>query len=165
LSIESFGVGSKIKIPGETAYSPNVYDFGSTTYEFMVKDLRKKNEAKYTKNGMLRMLERDATVKTRPQRWQDQKTRFDLIVTYERRVFDIVVADIESRATVDMRPCHVINIDTTDNHAEAANGARLTDELVSRLLASPDWEEAITKHLDDYESKHNKIVLHTVLFY
>lgn len=40
---------------------------------------------------MLAMLERDKKVKTKPERWQDEKSHFDLVITYESRVFDVVV--------------------------------------------------------------------------
>ena len=41
---------------------------------------------------MLRMIERDAKVKTAPERWQDeQSVAFQLVVTFDRRVFESVV--------------------------------------------------------------------------
>lgn len=46
---------------------------------------------RYTANGMLGMLERDAKVKRAPERFQLQDRVFDIIFTYERHVFDTVV--------------------------------------------------------------------------
>ncbi len=41
---------------------------------------------------MLRMIERDAKVKAAPERWQDElSVAFQLVVTFDRRVFESVV--------------------------------------------------------------------------
>ena len=50
LCVRSFGVGQHVKLPGASANSPNVYDFG-TTYEHIYKDLKQKDQALYTRNG------------------------------------------------------------------------------------------------------------------
>ena len=42
ISLHSYGVGGKVRLPGETAHTPNVYDFG-TPYTTMIADLRSKN--------------------------------------------------------------------------------------------------------------------------
>lgn len=193
---------------------------------------------RYTKNGMLQMLDRDRQLKLAPERWQDHYDRyandgankrskklngasgsgsaasadaaadddddspplpahFDLIITYEQRVYDIVQADVEARshsAQSRNQPAHLLNIDTTDNHAEAAVSAALTLELVrsiyeaqrkARGLAAdaddadadgddPDadvdadaasWQDSIDDIIDEFETKHSKEVAHTVLFY
>ncbi len=45
----------------------------------------------YTQNGLLGMLERNMKMKPRPERFQASTERFDLIVTVEERVFDLVL--------------------------------------------------------------------------
>ncbi len=45
----------------------------------------------YRQNGLLGMLERNVRIKTAPERWQEQKNTFDVIVTFEERVFDHVL--------------------------------------------------------------------------
>lgn len=162
--VRSYGAGSKIRIPGESEWKPNIYDFG-TTYAYILADLVKKNQARYTKNGMLAMVERDRKVKDRPERWQDEKAQFDLVITYEQRVFDIVVADLSSRGGVELRPVHVVNIGTTDTHAEAKTGAALTYDLVKMLYDSSDWESEISSILDRFETRAGKPILHTLVFY
>lgn len=162
--VRSYGAGSKIRIPGESEWKPNIYDFG-TTYASILADLIRKNQARYSKNGMISMVERDAKVKERPERWQDEKAQFDLVIAYEQRVFDIVVADLSSRGGVDLRPVHVVNIGTTDTHAEAKTGAALTHDLVQMLYDSPDWESEISSIIDRFEMRAGKPILHTLLFY
>jgi RNA polymerase II subunit A C-terminal domain phosphatase SSU72 len=118
-------------------------------------------------------------------------SHFDLVITYEKRVFDIVISDIETRsqsAQTSNRPVHIINLDTTDNHAEAAVSAALTVELVESIYAVADraktagesnqgeeendedvdgqgWEDLIDDIIDAYSKKHNREILHSVLFY
>lgn len=169
---------------------------------------------------MLQMLDRDRQLKDAPERWQDHYERyqndshhkkrqpasgvetddstpkpshFDIVITFENRVFEIVQADIEARAANPAlsrnMPTHLINIDTTDNHAEAAVSANLTLELVEAIYkyakttdddegdddnddndadadaADEDWVDKIDEIIDEFEQKHSKEVRHTVLFY
>jgi RNA polymerase II subunit A C-terminal domain phosphatase SSU72 len=163
--VSSFGAGSKVRLPGEAIDKPNVYDFG-TPYDHILADLKRKNARRYTKNGMIQMVDRDRKVKKAPERWQDSVDQhFDLVVTYEKRVYDIVVADLEQRETEESRPAHVVNLDTPDNHAEAKTASELTLKLVDKVYASEDWEDEMTNILDDYEAKYDRPVLMTVMFY
>jgi hypothetical protein len=71
--VQSFGVGSRVKLPGASRTDPNVYQFGVATYEDIYKDLAAKDEALYTRNGLLQMLQRNMAIKRAPQRWQDHR--------------------------------------------------------------------------------------------
>lgn len=57
----------------------------------------------YTQNGILHMLDRNKRIKPRPERFQNCKDLFDLILTCEERVYDQVV---EGEPT-DPMPPHV----------------------------------------------------------
>ena len=72
MQVCSYGVGQRVKLPGPALDEPIVYDFG-TPYAVMYKDLKQLAEAYYQKKGLLRMLERNATVKEAPERWQTSK--------------------------------------------------------------------------------------------
>jgi hypothetical protein len=37
------------------------------------------------------MVERDAKVKQAPERWQEERSQFQLVITFDRRVFESVV--------------------------------------------------------------------------
>ena len=100
-----------MKLHGLTADAPNRYAIGQTTYEDIYIDLTKKDEEFYRSNGLIQMMERDMKVKKGPQRWQDRTVGdglFDVIVTFEKRVMDMVVADLEEKTG--SNPCLVINL-------------------------------------------------------
>jgi RNA polymerase II subunit A C-terminal domain phosphatase SSU72 len=67
--VSSFGVGGHVKLPGPTKEQPNVYEF-STPYQAIHMQLKGQNEALYTRNGILTMLERNMAVKRAPEKWQ-----------------------------------------------------------------------------------------------
>lgn len=66
--------------------------------------------------GLLHMLDRNRRIKSRPERFQSTKEKFDLLITCEERVYDQVIECMEGRTPVDTQPVHLINIDIQDNH-------------------------------------------------
>ena len=67
--MESYGTGQKVKLPGQSVHEPIIYEFG-TPYAVMLKDLQQKSEEYYRKRGILKMLERNASIKEAPESWQ-----------------------------------------------------------------------------------------------
>ena len=103
------------------------------------------------------MLRRNIAVKAYPERWQNSEVHFDLVICFEQRIYDIVVAgispspspspspipipiphaaapDIAGRGPGQFRVCHVVNIDTVDNLTAAIQGGELALELVRQVI-------------------------------
>nr|XP_020011146.1 RNA polymerase II subunit A C-terminal domain phosphatase SSU72-like [Castor canadensis] len=119
----------------------------------------------YTQNGILHMLDRNKRIKPRPERFQNCKDLFDLILTCEERVYDQVVEDLNSREQETCQPVHVVNVDIQDNHEEATLGAFLICELCQCIQHTEDMENEIDELLQEFEEKSGRAFLHTVCFY
>ncbi|KAM8921971.1 RNA polymerase II subunit A C-terminal domain phosphatase SSU72-like [Lycaon pictus] len=158
-SVRSFGTGTHVKLPGPAPDRPNVYDF-KTTY-----DLLRTDKELYTQNGILHMLDRNKRIKPRPERFQNCRDLFDLILTCEERVYDQVVEDLNSREQEICQPVHVINVDIQDNHEEATLGAFLICGLCQCIQHTEDMENEIDELLQEFEEKSGRAFLHSVGFY
>ncbi|XP_033642339.1 RNA polymerase II subunit A C-terminal domain phosphatase SSU72-like [Asterias rubens] len=163
-NVKSFGTGANCKLPGSAPDKPNIYDF-NTTYDEMYRDLETKDKQLYTRNGILSMLDRNRRIKKRPERFQNSKEKFDLVVTAEERVYDQVLEDFNSRVQETMDPVHVVNIEIMDNHEEATLGAFVIYQLCQKLEKSTDLDQEIDELLLQFERKCNRDILHTVCFY
>lgn len=219
LDVSSFGVGATVKLPGPSARTPNVYAFG-TPYARIRDDLREKDAdlcaagpanttarrvadpaqpaadalcpRRYTRNGLLPMLERNAALKEAPERWQANscapaatvfpplslsprppyyhRSRFDVVFTFEERVFDAVVDDLAARAASApaLHACLVLNIETHDSAAEARAAAPLALQLAAALAAAPggEREAALAPLAAAFEQQHGPgRLMYSVAFY
>eukprot|EP01086_Lenisia_limosa_P001560 TRINITY_DN1307_c0_g1_i1.p1 TRINITY_DN1307_c0_g1~~TRINITY_DN1307_c0_g1_i1.p1 ORF type:complete len:192 (+),score=13.13 TRINITY_DN1307_c0_g1_i1:131-706(+) len=160
----SYGTNNQVKLPGLTATTPNIYKFGET-YANIAEDLRQKDEGYYTRSGLLSLVDRNAKVKARPERWQLHQTCFDVVFTFEERVFNSVCTDLNSRPSHTFTPVVVINIETQDNREEAMNGARhaLTlCEMFDPTVVLLDQVEAVVGR---FHQKTAKILSFSVFYY
>ncbi|XP_052181540.1 uncharacterized protein LOC127794475 [Diospyros lotus] len=164
--VSSYGTGAHVKLPGPSLREPNVYDFG-TPYKHMFDDLRRKDSDLYNRNGILPMLKRNSAVKHAPQRWQDNAADgcFDIVFTFEERVFDMVIEDLHNRDHVLLKPVLVINLEVKDNHEEAAIGARLALSLCQELDKTEVWEDSIDEIVINFERQNRRKLLYSISFY
>jgi RNA polymerase II subunit A C-terminal domain phosphatase SSU72 len=164
--VSSFGTNSQVKLPGTAPDKPVVFDF-SVPYTQMYDHLRQIDEELFREKGLLSMLMRNSKVKERPQRFQDEKTQqFEIVITFEERVFDIVVEDLSTRESVTSDAVHVINITVKDNHEEAIIGSmQVYDFLMMIHEAGEEWQDRIDEIIEEYQAKLKKPVLHSVHFY
>ncbi|KAI4326140.1 hypothetical protein MLD38_031481 [Melastoma candidum] len=164
--VASYGTGNNVKLPGPSLREPNVYDFG-TPYRQMFDDLRRKDPELYKRNGILPMLKRNYSVKTAPQRWQDNASDgvFDVVMTFEEKVFDMVLEDLHTREQSLMKPVLVINLEVKDNHEEAATGAQLALDLCREIEAVEFWEDSIDDIISSFEKQNRRKLLYSVCFY
>ncbi|BAF29272.1 uncharacterized protein [Oryza sativa Japonica Group] len=167
LDVASYGTGTHVKLPGPSLHEPNVYDFG-TPYNVIYDDLRRKDPDLYKRNGLLPMLKRNTSVKLAPQRWQDNAGDglFDVIFSFEERVFDLIVDDMHNREQRMLKNALIINMDVKDNHEEAGVGAKLALDLCQKLEgADEDWEEIIDDLIITFEKQHKRKLTYNMAFY
>jgi len=164
-NVYSYGTGNSVRLPGPSIDKPNVYPFG-TPYATMQQDLLAKDPELYERNGILQMLERNKNVKLAPEKWQhEDKEEFDVVVTFETRVFDAVVEHLSMRDSASMNVVHILGLHIKDNHKEAVKGGELTLKLLSLLAESDDYESIMDRKLEEFEQSTGRQVLHAVLFY
>ncbi|WZZ05863.1 hypothetical protein YC2023_091784 [Brassica napus] len=180
LDVASYGTGSHVKLPGPSAREPNVYDFG-TPYKQMFDELRRKDPELYKRNGILQMLKRNLNVKLAPQRWQDNAADgvFDVVMTFEEKVFDSVLEDLNNREQSLMKTILVMNLEVKDNHEEAAIGGRLALELCqevnvpiglfvhnqSLIEGNETWEDTIDDIVAGFEKQQRRKLVYSISFY
>ncbi|CAF2182292.1 hypothetical protein BRARA_G02299 [Brassica rapa] len=166
LDVASYGTGSHVKLPGPSAREPNVYDFG-TPYKQMFDELRRKDPELYKRNGILQMLKRNLNVKLAPQRWQDNAADgvFDVVMTFEEKVFDSVLEDLNNREQSLMKTILVMNLEVKDNHEEAAIGGRLALELCQEIEGNETWEDTIDDIVAGFEKQQRRKLVYSISFY
>eukprot|EP00298_Acanthocystis_sp_HF-20_P000744 c11078_g1_i1.p1 GENE.c11078_g1_i1~~c11078_g1_i1.p1 ORF type:complete len:193 (+),score=92.25 c11078_g1_i1:35-613(+) len=157
----SYGTGSAVKLPGQTVDRPVTYKFG-TPYKTMYDELKETDVDTYTQNGVLAMLERNSRVKLAPERFQDTKNvQWDLIVTFEDRVYENVVDELIMRSSKGLiQSICVVNIPTKDNREDAVVGALLCENLCLELEETPKKEDWI-RVIQEFEKTHSLPILHT----
>ncbi|KAL0054460.1 hypothetical protein WJX82_009154 [Trebouxia sp. C0006] len=164
MDVASFGVGGHVKLPGPSQKQPNIYKFG-TPYQDIYNDLLKQNRDLYVKNGLLPMLERNMGVKEAPEKWQDNRTLFNVAFTFEERVMEQLVEDMNTRSQGTMKILLVVNMDVRDNKVEAANAAPQALRLCQMLEAADDWEDEVDEIIANFEEETGRQVTYTICFY
>jgi RNA polymerase II subunit A C-terminal domain phosphatase SSU72 len=162
--VSSFGTNNKVRLPGPAPDQPLIYDFG-TTYAAMIEDLRSRDEELYTQKGLLHMLKRNLKIKSAPERFQDTDKQFDVIVTFEDRVFDIVTETLSDKPSSSYQPVFVFNINVVDNHESAVLGAIDVHHLIQYLDSMDDWIDQLDDILEEFQFSKGKDVVCFVGFY
>ncbi len=114
---------------------------------------------------------------------------FDVVVSFEERVFDLIVdgaccplaplaacadarcfcrpaSDLHARGGPGLAPVLVLNLDVRDNAAEAAVAAPLALELCRALAAAgDDWEGALEGVLAAFEATHARRPIYSICYY
>ncbi|KAI8866246.1 RNA polymerase II subunit A C-terminal domain phosphatase SSU72 [Ramicandelaber brevisporus] len=137
----------------------------------MYHQLLEQNQKLYTRNGLLRMLDRNRRIKKAPQRWQESTDVFDVIITCEERCWRAVMEDLLMRSMISEqvgelgRPVHVVNVDIKDNHTDAALGGKLILEIAKSLEEADDLNGQISDILNSVQESTHHPLLHSIAFY
>jgi RNA polymerase II subunit A C-terminal domain phosphatase SSU72 len=112
------------------------------------------------------MLKRNMGIKEKPERWQDNsdKEEFDVVVCFEERVFDLVLADMREKNAKGV-PVLVINLDVRDSHEDAVNAAPMALKLCEMIEKCEDWECEIDEIVDEFEAECGVRPLYSVMYY
>jgi len=169
--VKSYGAATRVKLPGASRDDPNVYDFDSITYEAIAADLRSQGEEmveSYRERGMFDMLARNARIKPGPERWKTHREkgeRFDVVICFEERVFDMVTQDLRS-AGGGREAALVVNVDVKDSYEGSAEAAPRALRLCERLERCEDeWENEIDTIVDEFEREEGMRALYGVFYY
>lgn len=142
--VSSYGTGSAVRLPGPSIDQPNTYKFG-TPYDEIFKELDGKDHKLYEQNGVLKMLDRNRSVKEFPEKFQENFKVFDFIITCEERCFDSVLDDLCTRSGAANKVVHVINVDIKDDAENAAIGGQGILKLVNLLVEKKKEVESSTE--------------------
>jgi RNA polymerase II subunit A C-terminal domain phosphatase SSU72 len=160
----SYGTSTVIKLPGESATAPNLYDF-SQTYREIYEDLLSKNEAYYRENGLLYLLERNMRIKEKPENFFERGEEFDLVITCEEKVFSTIFNHYSLIKPTGRRRFLMVNFDIKDTQADAIVGANEIYEFVTIVLqhAGDGLEEAVQRALEAYHERKDVPLLFAVV--
>ncbi|KAF9434839.1 RNA polymerase II subunit A C-terminal domain phosphatase, partial [Entomortierella beljakovae] len=160
-TVSSYGTGTKVRLPGPTIDKPNIYNFG-TPYNDVYVELKGKDTPLYQSNGLLLMLDRNRKIKNSPERFQESREEFDVIITCEERCFDAVCEDLITRGEAHSNPVHVINVEIKDNYEEAMAGGRMILHLAKDIDQARDLDQEIQPILDKFQQRYPSApVLHS----
>ncbi|EFJ47045.1 hypothetical protein VOLCADRAFT_61755 [Volvox carteri f. nagariensis] len=164
MNVSSFGVGAHVKLPGPSQKEPNVYKFG-TPYKTIYDDLAAKDPDLYNRNGLLEMLKRNMGVKLAPERYQENRDQFDVVITFEERVMEQVLEDMNQRPQASLQPLLVCNMDVKDNHKEAMFAALQTLKLCQMLEQGGEWEDCVDAVVAQFQQETGRRLTYTICYY
>ncbi|KAI0243918.1 RNA polymerase II subunit A C-terminal domain phosphatase [Massospora cicadina] len=163
LAVNSYGTGTKVRLPGPNIQQPNIYPFG-TPYEQMYNELKAADAKLYTENGVLELLERNREIKKAPERFQDSKERHEVIITCEERCFDAVCEDIIIKNGPSNQVVHIINMEIMDTIEDSEEGSKLILNLAQKIQNLPDLNNGLEALLERFQSFGMRKILHTVSY-
>lgn len=149
--VRSYGTNRSVVMPGPPSLGNNLFEFGSTYKEILAHLQSQRDEwvDEELYQQCIGMIERDAGIKERPERFRssfDRNEYFDVVFTYTADVMQKVLEEFHENGNRKFKICHVINIETPDNDSSAREGAGVTLELAKELSRYQGHE--LTEHIE-----------------
>ncbi|XP_037960278.1 RNA polymerase II subunit A C-terminal domain phosphatase SSU72-like [Teleopsis dalmanni] len=163
-NVKSYGVGDTVQIAGKTPDKPNVYEFG-TTFDAIYQDLVRKDKKFYEETGLLEIVDRNRAIKRRPERFQDCNEQFDIIITVQEYIYDLVVEFIAAHEVTQSRPVHIINLNIEDSLEMANYGSFLISDILGMVIKTYDLASNIKSILRDFEVRNKMETKHIMQYY
>merc|ERR1712216_450891 len=163
--VSSYGIATKVKIPGPTVYESNVFAFG-TPFHVIKKVLQQKDSNLYLSNGLIELCERNELIKKAPQKWQlNLNNYFDVAITFEKYVFDQVLNHLDSKNQSRIKFLLIINVEVRDSVDEALEMGNHILKLCENLeKVFIDLEEKIDSVIEEFEKLTGRSLLYTIIF-
>ncbi|BFU20815.1 RNA polymerase II subunit A, putative [Entamoeba histolytica HM-3:IMSS] len=163
-NVSSFGTGVYTILPGATRNFG--FQFGIPYKD--IKNSLPKDEASveyYRKNKIYQMLDRNANLKSAPEKFQDCKKEFNIIITLDYSVFMDVLEYFDSRESSTGSLCYVFNLTVMDQLDTAEKGAIEVSEFLKLMESDSDWMNNIDHVIKSFYSKTKINVLHSMQMY
>ncbi|KAI9912244.1 hypothetical protein PsorP6_009595 [Peronosclerospora sorghi] len=138
LRVRSYGAGRRVTLPGRTCSEFRTFGF-LTPYAAMYSSLKLEDDAFFSSNGVLALLERNMRIKKAPERWQSLSNKeildINVIVCLDYVMFLTVLEDIQMRIQLrfKVKQLHIICLDTVDTPEEAMTGGKRVLSLCHEL--------------------------------
>ncbi|KAL0232395.1 hypothetical protein PCE1_002736 [Barthelona sp. PCE] len=146
----SYGTGDVVRLPHRNPRQTNDFKF-NVAYQTMHDKLSESNHRVYTEMGVLGMLERNASIKSHPERFTDLSNHVDFIICFQPKVFDQVLEDLRRKGIVHGgKMSYVINFDTIDSLDNAEQSAKYVYEFVKKLEGLNDLSE-LSEVIEDFQ--------------
>jgi len=147
--LTSYGTGSKVRIPSKRQHKPFEYEFG-TPYKEMLEDLKREDENYYIKKNMIPMLERNIGIKEAPEKFQESNIESDIVLCFQKRVFEEVVENLMTRTQSGDRCVYVINYEVKDTYKNALDASKFAADFCEGLNNDDDWESNIFGKIETF---------------
>ena len=169
LDVASFGAGARVKLPGAsgTTRTCTRSTISRTRTSRAIWRDNRGRRWRIRGAGMFDMLRRNAKIKPRPNRWQTHSDaeRFDVVVCFEERVFDLVVRDLREKERGRGRARVGGERGGQGQSRRERGGGAEALRLCQALEASEEWECEVDDIMDAFEAKEGMRPLYTVCYY
>ncbi|TBU20136.1 Ssu72-like RNA polymerase II-interacting protein [Hamiltosporidium tvaerminnensis] len=160
--VSSYGTSNNIKLPGMSITQPNIYSF-NTTYREIYNDLREKNENFYRNTGLLHLLQRNISLKEKPESFFEVERAFDLVITCEERCFVFIFEYYGRKEYLNDYSdgvFYLVNFDIKDTPSDAILGA---NEILQFVKIIEDCNLDIDTAIEKFCEIKKCTLLYTVL--